>query len=81
MMKRRRNKNLRVVNEPEDPTDKIVEELIKELRRSIKECRQIANVSIKNYCYAYETAYPHLIQLYWYGCALLRKLNPKNYFK
>ena len=32
MMKRRRNKNLRVVNEPEDPTDKIVEELIKELK-------------------------------------------------
>ena len=31
-MKRRRNKNLNVVKEPEDPTDKIVEDLIKELK-------------------------------------------------
>lgn len=32
MMKRRRNKNLRVVNEQDDPTDKIVEDLIRELK-------------------------------------------------
>ena len=30
-MKRKKNKDLRVVQEVEDPTDKLVEELIKEL--------------------------------------------------
>ena len=53
-------------------------ELLKKLRKSIKNCKKIANISIDNYCYAYETAYPRLIRLYWYGCALLQKLKLKK---
>ena len=32
-MKRRKNSNLHVVREPEDPTDKIIEEIMDELNR------------------------------------------------
>lgn len=48
------------------------------LRRAIRYSKKVDTVRIRTHAYAYEAAYPYAMQMYWYGCAALRKIEVKR---